>query len=212
MELSVKSGKAQKIHIYIDGEYKMTVDGNFWYSEKWHKLNTVDEEELAELESAVNSRCAFLNGMNLLSRRAHSKKEIVMKLSQKYPKQAAQSAADKLEELRLIDDAKFAELYAEELYERKKFSPKRIENELKLKGISSEIASETVKSLDKDDFNRIILLLNSKYRNKLSDGKDVRRTVNALMRMGYSYSDIRKALNEVADTENDLKGYGNCYE
>lgn len=212
MELSVKSGKAQKIHIYIDGEYKMTVDGNFWYSEKWHKLNTVDEEELAELESAVNSRRAFLNGMSLLSRRAHSKKEIVMKLSQKYPKQAAQSAADKLEELRLIDDAKFAELYAEELYERKKFSPKRIENELKLKGISSEIASETVKSLDKDDFNRIILLLNSKYRNKLSDEKDVRRTVNALMRMGYSYSDIRKALNEVADTENDLKGYGNCYE
>lgn len=212
MELSVKSGKAQKIHIYIDGEYKMTVDGNFWYSEKWHKLNTVDEEELAELESAVNSRRAFLNGMSLLSRRAHSKKEIVMKLSQKYPKQAAQSAADKLEELRLIDDAKFAELYAEELYDRKKFSPKRIENELKLKGISSEIASETVKSLDKDDFNRIILLLNSKYRNKLSDEKDVRRTVNALMRMGYSYSDIRKALNEVADTENDLKGYGNCYE
>lgn len=212
MELSVKTGKAQKIHIYIDGEYRMTVDSNFWYSEKWHKLSSVDAEELAELESSVNSRRAFLNGMNLLSRRAHSKKEIVIKLSQKYPKEAAQSAADKLEELRLIDDEKFAQLYAEELYERKKYSPKRIENELKLKGISSEIASETVKSLDKDDFNRIILLLNSKYRNKLSDEKNIKRTVNALMRMGYSYSDIRKALEEVADTDNDLKGYGNYYE
>ncbi len=212
MELSVKPGKAQKIHIYIDGEYRMTVDSNFWYSEKWHKLNSVDEEELAELESSVNSRRAFLNGMNLLSRRAHSKKEIVIKLSQKYPKEAAQSAADKLEELMLIDDGKFAQLYAEELYERKKYSPKRIENELKLKGISSEIANETVKSLDKDDFNRIILLLNSKYRNKLSDEKNIKRTINALMRMGYSYSDIRKALKEVADTDNDLKGYGNYYE
>ena len=212
MELSVKTGKAQKIHIYIDGEYRMTVDSNFWYSEKWHKLSSVDAEELAELESSVNSRRAFLNGMNLLSRRAHSKKEIVIKLSQKYPKEAAQSAADKLEELRLIDDEKFAQLYAEELYERKKYSPKRIENELKLKGISSEIASETVKSLDKDDFNRIILLLNSKYRNKLSDEKNIKRTINALMRMGYSYSDIRKALEEVADTDNDLKGYGNYYE
>lgn len=212
MELSVKPGKAQKIHIYIDGEYRMTIDSNFWYSEKWHKLSSVDEEELAELESSVNSRRAFLNGMNLLSRRAHSKKEIVIKLSQKYPKEAAQSAADKLEELRLINDEKFAQLYAEELYERKKYSPKRIENELKLKGISSEIASETVKSLDKDDFNRIILLLNSKYRNKLSDEKNIKRTVNALMRMGYSYSDIRKALEEVADTDNDLKGYGNYYE
>lgn len=212
MELSVKPGKAQKIHIYIDDEYRMTVDSNFWYSERWHKLNSIDEEELAELECSVNSRRAFLNGMNLLSRRAHSKKEIVIKLSQKYPKEAAQSAADKLEELRLINDEKFAQLYAEELYERKKYSPKRIENELKLKGISSEIASETVKSLDKDDFNRIILLLNSKYRNKLSDEKNIKRTINALMRMGYSYSDIRKALEEVADTDNDLKGYGNYYE
>lgn len=30
--------------------------------------------------------------------------------------------------------------------------------------------------------------------------------------MGYSYSDIKKALNEVADTDNDLKGNGNYYE
>ncbi len=212
MELSVKSGKAQKIHIYIDGEYKMTVDSNFWYSEKWHKLNIIDEEELTELECSVNSRRAFLNGMNLLSRRAHSKKELITKLSQKYPKEAAQSAVDRLEELRLIDDKAFAELYAQELYERKKYSPNRIEQELKLKGITSEIANETVKSLDKDDFNRIILLLSSKYRNKLSDEKNIKRTINGLMRMGYSYSDIKKALNEVADTDNDLKGYGNYYE
>ena len=200
MELSVKTGRAQKIHIYIDGEYKMTVDSNFWYSEKWHNFNSIDEEELAELESSVNSRRAFLNGMSLLSRRAHSKKEIITKLLQKY------------EELRLIDDKAFAELYAQELYERKKYSPKRIEQELKQKGITSEIASETVKSLDKDDFNRIILLLNSKYRNKLSDEKNIKRTINGLMRMGYSYSDIKKALNEVADTDNDLKGNGNYYE
>lgn len=212
MELSVKTGRAQKIHIYIDGEYKMTVDSNFWYSEKWHNFNRIDEEELAELECSVNSRRAFLNGMSLLSRRAHSKKEIITKLSQKYPKEAAQSAADRLEELRLIDDKAFAELYAQELYERKKYSPKRIEQELKQKGITSEIAFETVKSLDKDDFNRIILLLNSKYRNKLSDEKNIKRTINGLMRMGYSYSDIKKALNEVEDTDNDLKGNGNYYE
>ena len=77
MELSVKTGRAQKIHIYIDGEYKMTVDSNFWYSEKWHNFNRIDEEELAELECSVNSRRAFLNGMSLLSRHAHSKKEII---------------------------------------------------------------------------------------------------------------------------------------
>lgn len=211
MQLSVKAGKAQKVHIYIDGEYKMTVDGTFWYSEKWHKLNSIDSEELAELENSVNSRRAFLSGMNLISRRAHSKKEIIIKLSQKFPYEAAVFAADKLEELNLINDKNFAVLYAEELFEKKKYSPRRIENELKLKGIDSETACETVKSLDKDDFNRIILLLNSKFSGKLYDEKNITRTVNSLMRMGYSYYDIKKALKEVKDSD-DLKGTGSYYE
>jgi len=204
MKLSVKPGKSDKIHIYIDGEYRMTCDGNFWFSEKWHKLKEIDDEELTELESAVSSRRAFLSGMNLLSRRAHSKKELIIKLSQKYDRNAAEAAVNKLEELMLIDDEKFAEQYAEELYRRKHFALKRIENELRLKGVDSQTARDAVKRLDNDDINRIILLLNSKYKTKLSTEKGVKQAVNGLMRMGYSYSDIRKALDEVdCKTEDD---------
>lgn len=204
MKLSVKPGKSDKIHIYIDGEYRMTCDGNFWFSEKWHKLKEINDEELTELESAVSSRRAFLSGMNLLSRRAHSKKELIIKLSQKFDKNAAEAAVNKLEELMLIDDEKFAEQYAEELYRRKHFAPKRIENELRLKGIDADTAREAVKKLDNDDFNRIILLLNSKYKTKLSTEKGVKQAVNGLMRMGYSYGDIRKALEQVgSETEDD---------
>ena len=97
-------------------------------------------------------------------------------------------------ELLLIDDEKFAQSYAQELYRRKNFAPKRIETELKVRGIDSEIAKNAVNSLDKDDLNRIILLLNSKYANKLSDEKAVNRTINALIRMGYDYYDIKKAI------------------
>lgn len=208
MKLSVKPGRADKVHIYIDDEYRMTCDGNFWYSEKWHKLKEINEEELVELENSVNSRRAFLNGMSLLSRRAHSKKELIIKLSKKYPKDAVISAVDYLEELLLIDDEKFAYDYADELLRRKKFAPKRIEMELKAKGIDSELARKAVNSLDKDDFNRIILLLNSKYANKLADEKNLNRTINALLRMGYNFSDIKKAIKAV----NENLGCDEYYE
>lgn len=198
MKLSVKLGRAEKIHIYIDGEYRFTCDSNYWYSEKWHKLNEISEQELIELENSVNSRRAFLNGMSLLNRRAHSEKELILKLSQKYPRQAAEEACERLKELFLIDDEKFAFSYAEELSRKKKFAPKRIEMELKAKGIDSETARKAVNSLDKDDFNRIILLLNSKYANKLSDEKSINRTINALIRMGYNYYDIKKAISVVS--------------
>jgi regulatory protein len=203
MILSVKAGKADKIHIYIDGEYHMTCDRNFWYSEKWHNLKEIDSEELTRLEAAVSSRRAFLSGANLLSRRLHSKKELYLKLLQKYPKEAAQAACDKLEELLMLDDTDFAERYAKELSERKKYAPKRIEQELRLKGIDAETAKNAVSALDKDDFNRIILLLKTKYSSNLDTEKGIKRTVNALMRMGYSYADIKKALGEVTETESD---------
>ena len=195
MKLSVKPSKAEKIHIYIDDEYRFTCDSNYWYSEKWHKLKEIDEQELIELENSVNSRRAFLKGVSLLNRRAHSKKELMLKLSQSFPSQAAKQAVERLEELLLIDDEKFAYNYAEELFRRKKLAPKRIEMELKAKGIDSETTRKAANSLDKDDFNRIILLLNSKYANKLSDEKAVNRTVNALIRMGYDYYDIKKAIS-----------------
>lgn len=197
MILSVKGGNADKIHIYIDGEYRMTCDRSFWYSEKWHKIKEIDDKELAALESAVNSRRAFKKGMGLLLRRAYSKKEIIQKLTVSFDADTAREAAQKLEELNMIDDKNYAELYADELYNRKKFAPKRILLELKRKGIDSETAEKAVNSLDKEDFNRIILLLNSKFKNKLSDEKSVKRTVNSLLRMGYGYSDIRRAVNEV---------------
>ncbi len=206
MILSVKAGKADKVHIYIDGEYRMTCDSSFWYSEKWHNLKDINEQELTELEAAVSSRRAFLTGANLLSRRLHSKKELYLKLLQKYPKEAAQSACDRLEELLMLDDEDFALRYAKELYERKKYAPRRIEQELKLKGISSEIAQNAVAALDKEDYNRIILLLNTKYQTNLTTEKGIKRTVNALLRMGYSYSDIKKALDEVG-TETESEDY-----
>ena len=199
MKLSVKPGRGEKVHIYIDDEYRMTCDGNYWYSEKWHKLKEIDEQELVELENSVNSRRAFLTGMSLLSRRAHSKKELLLKLSQKYPEQAVHRAVERLEELLLIDDEKFAYNYAQELAERKKFAPKRIEAELRAKGIDSQTVRKAINSLDKDDFNRIILLINSKYANKLSDEKNLRKTINSLLRMGYNYSDIKKAISTVKE-------------
>lgn len=204
MKITIKNGKSEKIHIYIDDEYQMTVDSTFWFSEKWHNLKEINNEELVELENSVNSRRAFLSGMNMLSRRAHGKNELIRKLSVKHTTYAARCAVEHMEELGLIDDFKFAQLLAQELYERKHFTAKRIRMELISKGIDRQIADETVKTLDKDDIIRIILLLQTKYKNYLSDEKGIKRAINGLMRMGYNYYDIKKAFAQLSlETEGD---------
>lgn len=204
MKLSYKNGNAGKIHIYIDDEYKMTADDTFWFSEKWHNLTDINDEELAELECSVSSRRAFLSGADMLTRRAHGKEELYKKLCRKYSKEAARTAVDKLQSLDLLNDESFAEMLASELYTYKKYGIMRVKQELLHRGIDREIADAAVKRLDKDDINRIILLLQTKYQSKLLSEKGINSVKNSLLRLGYSYSDIRAAFAEINTDTGEL--------
>ena len=51
--------------------------------------------------------------------------------------------------------------------------------------------------------NRLKELVEKKYMRYLNDEKGVQKTINALLRLGYSYGEIKDALREIAD-ENDI--------
>ena len=200
MKLSIKESKANKIHIYVDDEYRATVDSDYWYSEKYSNYKEINEEELTELLDAVSFRRAYNKGLDLLSRRPHGTKELVKKLCEKgHEKESAEKACDRLLELGLLNDEEFARLLANELYERKGYGIKRIKQELVFRGIEREIAENAIESLDIDTQTRIILVIKKKYLNKINDEKGIKRAVDGLMRLGYSYLDIKTALNSISE-------------
>ena len=199
MKLSVKEGKANKIHIYVDEEYRATVDGDYWYSEKYRNYKEINEEELTELLDAVSFRRAYNKGLDLLSRRPHGTKELIKKLCEKgHEKTSAEKACDRLLELGLLNDEEFARILSTELYERKGYGIKRIKQELIFRGIDREIAENAIETLDIDTQNRIILVIKKKYLNKIDDEKGRKRAIDGLVRLGYSYSDIKNALNSIS--------------
>lgn len=204
MKLTVKEGKANKIHIYVDEEYRTTVDSDFWYSEKFRNLKDINEEELTELLDTVSFRRAYNKGLDFLSRRPYGTKELIKKLCEKgHEKEHAQKACDRLLELGLLNDEEYARILANDLLERKNYSVKRIKQELSFRGIDREIVENTVDLLDNDPETRIILLIKKKYLNKIGDEKGRKRTVDALLRLGYSYSQIKSALNSIVDIDED---------
>lgn len=204
MKLTVKEGKAKKIHIYIDEEYRATVDSDFWYSEKYRNYKDINEEELTELLNAVSFRRAYNKGLDFLSRRPYGTKELIKKLCEKgHEKEFAEKACDRLLELGLLNDEEYARILATDLLERKNYSIKRIKQELSFRGIDRDIIENTVDLLDNDPVSRIIILIKKKYINKIGDEKGRKRTVDALLRLGYSYSDIKSALNSISDFEDE---------
>ncbi len=204
MILSVKQGNANKIHIFIDDEYRATVDSDYWYSEKYRNLKEITQEELTELLDAVSFRRAYNKGLDFLSRRAYGTKELIKKLCEKgHEKEAAEKACERLTELGLLNDEEFARILANELFERKNYSIKRIKQELIFRGIDREIAENTANCLDNNPETRIILIVKKKYINKIGDEKGRKRTIDALLRLGYSYSDIKNALNAINDFDEE---------
>ena len=168
MKLTVKEGKANKIHIYVDDEYRATVDSDYWYSEKYRKLKEINEDELTELLDAVSFRRAYNKSLDLLSRRPYGVKELTKKLCEKgHEKEAAEKACERLRELGLLNDEYYAEILAKELIERKKYSHKRVKQELSFRGINREIIDNTLDCLDNDTENRIILVIKKKYIKKI---------------------------------------------
>lgn len=205
MKITAKSGRKDKIHIYIDGEYLLTVDEIFWFSCGYISGDEIDEEELTAFKEAAGSRCAFNSALNSLDYRDHSEREIRTKLLRKYDADCVEEAVRKLVELDLVNDERYAENYARELYEHKKFGKMRIKSELRAKGIAADIANEAVDALfeeeEPDNIQRIVDIIGKRYYNRMNDDVGRKKVFAALQRMGYSFSDIREAMSEFCDDE-----------
>lgn len=205
MKITAKSGRKDKIHIYIDGEYLLTVDEIFWFSCGLVSGDEINEEELTAFEEAAGSRRAFNSALNSLDYRDHSEKEIRAKLLRKHDADYVDEAVEKLIELDLVNDEHYAENYARELFERKKFGKMRIKSELRAKGISADIANAAVEELfeeeEPDNVQRIVDIIGKRYYNRMNDEVGRKKVFSALQRMGYSFSDIREAMSEFSDDE-----------
>lgn len=197
MKLTYSSGKKNKIHISTDGEYRFTVDADFWFSLGIYQNTEVSESELAEIEQKIMVRRAYNKGIDFLSRRAHSKNELIQKISKTSDKKYAIIAVDLLEQKGYVNDSDFAEQYYEYLKRTKHFGKKRIEMELAKKGIDRAVIYSVAEADGGDSLEQIRQLLQTRFANKLYDEKAKRRTFNALVRLGYSYSDIKSAMSVI---------------
>lgn len=196
MIIKSKAGNGNKIHIYIDNEYVLTVYDDYWYHNGFKDGETITEEELASLKEEAGFRLAYEKGLDFLARRSYSRKELYQKLKLKYGESASERAIEKLLYFGYLNDEEYARIYSKHLYETKKYDVKRISMELKIKGIDREIIENVTKTLDNEPITRIIEMLSTKFGNGFKDEKTKNRFIAKLQRMGYKFSDIKAAFSE----------------
>lgn len=185
--------------LFIDGEAAVKIDTETWLRSGLMPGDEIDDERLHRLLQDSAAHRAHEKALYLLEHRAHSKMELERKIARaEFDREAAKAAAERMEELGLIDDEQYARRLAQELFTRKRFGVRRVKQELCEKGIADNIVAMVLEEFSpetEETVEKIRELIERKYPAAQEDEKVRRRAVAALQRYGYSLEDIFSVLN-----------------
>lgn len=181
--------------LYIDGEFAMKLDTMTLLENGVKAGKEITDEELHQLIQKSEIRRAKERALNLITYRNHSKKELADKIRRDCSPEVAEQTAQQMEELGLVNDENFAMDYANQLLRKKHLSPRGIRYKLKEKGIADHLIEKIIDTLEYDPYEEIMAILDKKYPNYNQDEKIKRRAISALQRLGWSWGDIRNAIN-----------------
>ena len=193
--LKTEPDRAGRYWITLDGGkkmalYRQTVEDFGLYSGK-----ELSDEEFGQLEAASGAMSAKMRAVRIVAASAVSKKDLQQRLVQKGedPSQAAEAVAW-MEEMHRVDDEETA---------------RQIVSRCAAKGYGLSSAKQALyeKKIPKcywdaalaeypDQTEHMLRFLRSRLEDT-SDQKEVKKAIDALLRRGHSYAEIRSALQQM---------------
>lgn len=184
--------------VFIDGKFAL---GLSQVDVLYYKLKTGDDISRERFEYILNESVynkAKEKAVSLLGRRVRSRREIIDRLTQDYSAETAQRVAAMLEKYGYIDDERFARAYAADGFKLKKWGRRRIEFELKNKGIDESIIDTVIDEvIDSESISQphcAAALLQKRIKSDRELTYEERRKHTAyLAGRGFLFEDINKA-------------------
>ena len=170
--------------------YRQTVEDFGLYSGK-----ELSDEEFGQLEAASGAMSAKMRAVRIVAASSVSKKDLQQRLVQKGedPSQAAEAVAW-MEEMHLVDD----EETARQIVSRcaaKGYGLSRAKQALYEKKIPKCYWDAALAEYP-DQTEHMLRFLRSRLEDT-SDQKEVKKAIDALLRRGHSYAEIRSALQQM---------------
>lgn len=160
-------------------------------------------EELDQLRAANQRASAKARAVRIVSATNVSKKDLERRLVQKgETPELASEAVQWLTELNLLDDLETARQLAQSAA-RKGYGAARIRQILYQKGIDRQLWDEAMEELPEPD-DAIDRFLQSRFKGEKPDERETKRAVDALLRRGHRWADIRSAMARYTDALNDI--------
>ncbi len=190
----VRTTKRGRVALYVEGEFLLSMHPDVFAVSGLSVGSEVDTESLETLSAEAELKKAKEKALNLLSYKEYTTKQLTDRLKRHTDEESAEQAVARMEELGLLDDDDYAERFARDLSERKKFGILRIRQEMRQRGLTNEQIEYATSLLRSDPEEKMREIIARKYPLAYEDEKVRRRAFSALMRMGYPAAEVRRVL------------------
>lgn len=155
----------------------------------------IDADVFDQIEEASKRCVAMRKGSDLLAYSSSSRVRLAQRLRQKgIDRDSAEDAAQRLAELGLIDEEADVESLVRSCL-KKLWGKKRIYRELCAKGYDRDIIASELEGVDEETLvNNCVALFRKKHKVFPSDPDTQKKIIASLVRYGYTFGEIKKAL------------------
>lgn len=198
-----------RVNVFIDEKYRFSLDITQVAELGIKNGAEYTEEELVELENESQFGKLYTRSLEYALIRPRSQREMRDYLYRKtrdtrtkmgdikkgVSKELTERVFNRLFEKGYIDDMKFASFWVENRNVRKGSSMRKLQMELRGKGVDTTIIEQVLDSTeraDSDELQKIIAKKASRY-------DDVQKLTAYLVRQGFRYDDVKEALSRSDD-------------
>lgn len=186
-----------RYNIYVDGKYSFSLDEFQLVQTGLRSGLDIDELKLDELKSESDYGKNYIRAVDLISRRLRSEKEIRDYAKRKqWTVTNTERVIERLKSHGYLNDKVFAEAFVRSRQSTEKYSKRRIERDLRQKGIAPNIIQQVLPS-ETSDKNVITKLIQKKAHRY----NDVNKLKAYLIRAGFDYDDVNQAISEYCNNK-----------
>lgn len=195
----ITTTKRGRCALFVDGEFLFSVHPDVFYESGWRKGVELTAEALEELRLVSESHDAREKALDLLEYSARTGRQLYDKLARKYDPEASAAAVARMAELGLVDDADYARRFVADRLNLKDWGLRRIEQELRQKGVAQQHIEAALEEVDYDGAARLAVFLRRRGTVPPTDAKEKNALFGRWLRKGYDYEEIKAALVQLSE-------------
>jgi len=201
IRLTQQKTHTNRYNLFLDNDERISITDDMIFKFQLSSRKELSDEDIIKLKTEADKAFTREKALELLSLREHGSGELRTKLLKKgYEKANIAEVIEYLKEKNYLNDKRFAELYSQELIQRKQLGPMKVKEKLFQRGITGDIIQKIMLNYDRETkVNNCSYHFEKKFKSHTSfeTREEKAKAIRFLQGKGFSWDVIAEVMKRV---------------